>query len=122
GPIMLFGGCLATIVAVNVVVFGFAVTPLFWAPDSTSYYAWPPDPMRMPGLSVILRSVVAAAGFEGLHVVQINLMLLCYGAALSVLAAATRRYWLFVPLTVLPLCWGPFVVHGSWILSESWFI
>lgn len=122
GPILFLGGCLATVTAVNFVVFALLRLPLLWAPDTFTYLAWPPDPARTPGITAILQGLVAVFGFGGTHVFQINLMLVAYLTALALVATASKRFWPFVPLAILPYFWGPFVVHASWLLSEPYFI
>jgi hypothetical protein len=122
GVILFLGGCFATVAVVNIVIFGLLQLPVLWAPDSNSYLIWPPSPYRMPGISLVYTSLFRLFGFSGLHVFQVNMVLGSYLGALGCMAAATKRYWPFILLTVLPVIWGNFVLHASFILSEPWFM
>lgn len=122
GFLLFWGGCIAVIVVMNVVTFWLIRLPILWAPDSLSYTVWPPFFSRMPGMNLIYVSLLRLMNFDQLHVLQINIMVLSYFAALNAIAVTMKRYWPFVPLTVFPLSWGNLVYHGSYILSEAWFI
>jgi hypothetical protein len=120
--ILFVGGCAACIFVVNVVVFGLCRVPALWGWDSYTYLIWPPYPARNPGINFIVVSLFRLLGFHGLQALQLNLILLGYLGALAWLAAATKRYWSFIPMTALPVVWGVLVVHASYVLSEAWFL
>jgi hypothetical protein len=122
GLILFIGGCLALILVVNVVIFWLIRVPLIWTPDSASYVGWPASWARMPGMNLIYVSLLKVLGFSGVHVFQVNMVILSYLGALACLAAATIRYWPFIPLTILPMAWGNVIVHVSHVMSEPWFI
>lgn len=122
GPILLVGGALSLIVVVNVVVFGIFHAPVLWSADSVGYVMWPPSAFRMPGLNLIYAGLLEAFDFSTIHGLQVNLVLLSYLGALACLVRRTGRYWPFIPWTVLPLLWGPMVIHASNVMSEAWFI
>ena len=122
GPILFWGGCVAVLVVVNVVVLWLIRVPMLWAPDSFSYNIWPPFFSRMPSISAIYVSLLKMMSFDHLHALQINIMILSYLGALACVAFRMKRYWPFVPFTLFPLTWGNFIWHGSYVLSEVWFI
>ncbi len=122
GLILFVGGCVGVLVVVNVVTFWLIRLPMLWAPDSSSYTVWPPNFARMPGVNLIYVLLLKILSFDQLHALQINMMVVSYLVALGCIAVTMKRYWPFVPLTVFPLTWGNFVLHGSYVLSEVWFI
>ena len=95
---------------------------MLWTPDSSTYFLWPPHFERMPAAGLIYVSLFKVLGFFGLHIFQVNLVLVSYLGAFGCIAFATKRYWPFIPLTALPILWGNFIVHSSSIMSEAWFI
>jgi hypothetical protein len=122
GIILLLGGCVAAFIVMNIVTFWLICPPLLWAPDSSSYTVWPPNFARMPGMNLIYVSLLKIMSLKHVHALQINVMLACYFAALVCIAGTMGRYWPFIPFTIFPLTWGNFVFHGSYVLSETWFI
>jgi hypothetical protein len=122
GLILFIGGSVACIFVVNTVAFGLYHIPALWSADANTYLVWPPHHYRTPGINLIFVSVFHLIGFRGLHVLQLNMIVFAYLGALAWLAAATKRLWPFIPMTLFPIFWGNFVTHASYMLSEAWFL
>jgi hypothetical protein len=114
--------CLVVVAASNAVFFGVAKSMLIWFPDSGSYWQWPPHPLRPAAFSLLLRFVVHHLGFEGLNLLQFNMLLGSYLFALGLLAHLTRSFLLLTPFALLPLFWGNFAIHAANVLTEPWFM
>jgi hypothetical protein len=116
---LFLGACIGVLVLVNAVAFWFAPSLLLVTPDSTDYINW--HVMRTPGYPLFLSLVQHTVGLQHLPTIQINIVLLCYLGALTIIGAMFRYWGLCALFTLFPLLFGDFVLYSFYAWTEALF-